>query len=149
MGLNRITKPPTNKEIRQFFQTDTISVQVPEEFSDENISGFFRGLQVSTAPESTAISGISQDVQLTPVVGKKMREITATETLAPLLGVASGALPFIDEIPGLREKFEEAREIAPSAFKAGEVGGMLALGGGSLAGAKLLLKPLVKKVFFP
>jgi len=144
LGLNRIQeeKPPTDEDIKQFLQsglTKQVTLPqeiIPQEFSDGNISAFLRG--VSVAPESTVLSGISQDRQLTPSVGAgiKPREV---DPLAGFLGIAD-TIPFIDEIPGVRERFEKARRIAPGAFKFGQIGGTLATGVGALAGAKALIR---------
>jgi len=125
MGLSQ-TK--TDKDLDFFKQFEV------EE--DEDLK-FFQSL-VPIAPESTALSGISQGTQLTPAVGAgiKPREV---DPVAGILGVAD-TIPFIDEIPGVRERFEKARRIAPGAFKFGQISGTIALGAGALGGAKLALR---------
>lgn len=144
MGLNRIQETSLSKEtkeairgisdeeIKKFFRSPP-QPGLPKEVSDESISAFFRGVPV--APESTALP-ISQGTQLTPVVGAGLKP-REEDPLATVLGVASGVIPFIDEIPGVRERFEKARRIAPGAFKFGEVSGMLATGVGALGGRKI------------
>lgn len=130
MGLNRIQEKPKRLSNAEFFGVpDTL--ESPKRLTNAEFFGL-----VPVAPESTALP-ISQDTQLTPVIGAEPKP--SGGTVESLLGIASN-IPFISKVPGLRKKFEEARESAPGAFKFGEVGGMLATGAGSLAGAKALLK---------
>ncbi len=101
--------------------------------------------QFAPVAESLGVTGIPR-AQENPLLEQfKDGKPGVTAPTAAVGGFVASAIPFLDEIPGLREGFDEAREAFPKSFGAGGVAGTFLPAGAALKGAKVLLKPLVKQ----
>lgn len=155
MGLSvfdKKQKVDTKSIVGQVFGDVSIE-SIPSDAERPNTSqivqSVFDGIgQFSPAAESLGVAGLPREAQAprNPLL-KQFKEGTpdVTAPAAAVGGFIAGAIPFLDKIPGLREKFNKARETFPKSFGAGEVTGTFIPGAAALKGAKVLLKPLVKQ----